>query len=137
MAQVLKWKPNKIAYHGAMLTAQISKMAEEMGMIATENHSPHIVGIRYPGPDGYEKTEKLQKYLEENKIYTSFRMGFIRIGIWVYNTKDDVERLFAAIGTFEEELQGNEVKEVEETNVDVKEPGNDEVDELQDNAETA
>jgi len=137
IAQVLKWQPNKIAYHGAMLTAEIAKRAEEMGMKVPENHAPHIIGIRYPAPGGYEKTEKLQKYLEEHKIYTSFRMGFIRIGIWVYNTNDDVERFFAAIETFEEELQGKEVKDVEETNVDEKEPGNDEVDELQDNAETA
>jgi len=140
MAQVLKWGPNKIAYHGATMTSQIAKRAEVLGMTVPQNHAPHIIGLRYPGADGPQKAEKLQKYLEECKIYTSVRMGALRLGVWVYNTDDDVERLFTAIESFDEELLAEEVEEKDPLPdvVDEKEPGNQEVDNtLEDDVEAA
>jgi len=101
--QVLNWGIPNIAAHTEKLTKQISERAREMDMCFPKDHSPHIIGIRYPEPNSWKKTEQLQKYLKERKMYTSFRLGFIRIGVWVYNTKEDVERFFAAIKEFEKE----------------------------------
>lgn len=101
--QVLKWGIPNIAAHTARLTKMISERASKMGMTFPQEHSPHIIGIRYREPNSWEKTEQLQKYLKERKMYTSFRLGAIRIGVWVYNTEGDVEKFFDAINDFENE----------------------------------
>jgi len=101
IAQVLKWGIKNIEKHTAQLTSLIAQRALAMGMTVPKNHSPHIIGIRYKGANSWERTESLQKYLKKRKMYTSFRLGAIRIGVWVYNNEEDVERFFDAIKDFE------------------------------------
>jgi len=113
MQQILKWGIKNIEKHTATLTEHIALKAKEMRMTVPENHSPHIIGVSYSGKDGWDKTQRLQKYLKKRKIYTSFRLGAIRIGVWVYNTEEDVERFFAAVNDFENPFDEDEQKKLE------------------------
>lgn len=99
--QVLKWGIKNIEKHSFRLTQQIATRAKKIGMNVPDGHSPHIIGVCYPGQDGRGKTELLQKYLTKRKIYTSLCLGVIRISVWVYNTDKDVEGFFAAVNEFE------------------------------------
>lgn len=95
LQQLHAWDVPRIAESLAALTRAISQRARAMGFIVPEEHTraPHFVGARWPGglPDD------LLDRLRERHIYLSARGTALRITPHLYNTEEDIDRLFRAL----------------------------------------
>ncbi len=93
LRQILDWGVDRIASAAGELTAYAGKLAEQAGLTVGP-HAPHIVGLRFPDgvPDG------LTARLGEAGVYVSVRGDSVRVSPNVYNSREDVDRLFGALG---------------------------------------
>ncbi len=95
LEQILKWRVGAIAETLTAKTTQIAARATQLGLEADPLHlrAGHFLGVRFPQgirPD-------LLEVLAREKIYVSVRGSAMRITPHLYNTDDDVDRLFDAL----------------------------------------
>lgn len=93
--QLLDWGIENIQKTLATRNESIIARAENLGFTAAPNHlrAGHYLGLRFPGdvPDG------LVERLARRKVHVSVRGTSLRVTPHVFNTDDDVERLFEAL----------------------------------------
>jgi selenocysteine lyase/cysteine desulfurase len=96
LLQLLKWGgPAEIQRTLAPLVGQINEQAAHFGLTAPPNGcgANHFTGLRFPGGIPVN----LQDALAAEGIYVSVRQQCLRISPYVYNTTDDIARLFGAL----------------------------------------
>ncbi len=95
LSQILEWGVPNIAAAIGKLTELIAQRATDLGLYVTPNHlrATHMLGIHFP--QGVPDT--LTDQLVKNQIYVSVRGSSVRIAPHVYNTVDDVDRLFEVL----------------------------------------
>lgn len=93
--QILAWDPAAIAATVKPLTDRIAGLATERGFtVPPEKHRvAHIIGMRRK--DGVPGD--IDKRLAAENIFISLRGDSIRVSPHVFNTMEDVDRLFAAL----------------------------------------
>ena len=95
LKQILDWQVPKIATTLTTMTAEIAQRATALGLNVAPPHlrAGHLLGIRFP--DGVP--EELIDRLLQKKIYVSVRGNSIRISPHLYNTKEDIDKLFSIL----------------------------------------
>lgn len=95
MQQILSWGIAEIGTTLRELTTQIEHEAANLGFqtVAAHQRGGHMIGLRSPSglPAAISAT------LAEAKVFVSIRGQSIRVSPYVYNTQDDIERLFAVL----------------------------------------
>jgi selenocysteine lyase/cysteine desulfurase len=92
LRQILAWGVDDIAATLRVKTDTIAKRAKAMGLqvASDEYRAPHLLGLRHP--TGFPGDLPLK--LARANVYASARGDSIRVAPHVYNTDEDVERLF-------------------------------------------
>lgn len=95
LEQVLDWGPAAIAETTSPMVDEIACRAEDLGLVPTPEavRAPHFLGLRFPDgpPPG------LIERLREEAVYISQRGDALRVSPHLYNTRGDIDRLFAAL----------------------------------------
>ena len=95
LEQVLDWGPAAIAESTAPMVDEIARRAEDLGLVATPKtaRAPHFLGLRFPAgpPSG------LIERLRGEGVYISQRGDALRVSPHLWNTPEDIDRLFAAL----------------------------------------
>jgi selenocysteine lyase/cysteine desulfurase len=95
MDQILKWGIPRIADTLASRNREIANRASALGLrcLDEQRRAGHFLGLRFPTgiPNG------LAESLAERQVFVSVRGDAVRITPHVYNTDEDVDRLFAAL----------------------------------------
>ncbi|HEY1389145.1 MAG TPA: aminotransferase class V-fold PLP-dependent enzyme [Ktedonobacterales bacterium] len=95
LRQLLAWRVEEIAATLRELTAHIEDGARRVGLdpVPGERRVGHLIGLRSSAP----LPPDLSKQLAAEGIYVSFRGNAIRVSPHLYNTHEEVDRLFAAL----------------------------------------
>lgn len=95
LRQLRAWGVPSIAESLAALTGAIEARAEATGLraVPAPRRVPHLIGIHLPQGDA----TALAARLAEAKVYVSVRGRSMRVSPHLYNTPEDVERLFAVL----------------------------------------
>lgn len=95
LSQLLEWGVENIARTLCSKIDAISRTAKELGyeLPPQPMRAPHMVGLSMPG--GVPKNLPLR--LSEKNIYVSVRGDAVRIAPHLYNTDEDLARLFEAL----------------------------------------
>lgn len=95
LKQILAWGVDGIATTLSARTKEIAERAGRLGLASDPPHlrAGHFLGVRFPG--GIRKD--LLSDLASRNIYVSVRGSAMRITPHLYNTDEDVDRLFAAL----------------------------------------
>lgn len=95
LRQLLAWGVDQIAATLGELTGQIEARAETLGLrtIPAHRRVSHMIGLRSPQP----LPADLPARLAAANVYVSLRGESIRVSPHLYNTRQDVERLFAVL----------------------------------------
>lgn len=95
--QIIDWGIDEIAVTLAQRTNAIAERARSLGQTTTPNHlrAGHFLGLRFPGGIPVDLLDKLAA----EKVFVSVRGDSMRVTPHVYNTQEDVERLFALLET--------------------------------------
>ncbi len=98
LKQVSDWGVENICDTLYQLTDDMTNRALALGLSVRERalRAPHILGIQFQEGVPVKLTEGLKR---EN-IYVSVRGNAMRIAPYLYNTKADIDRLFAVIRAF-------------------------------------
>ena len=90
--QILEWKIQNVNETLAQLTNTIGDYAENIGLKVSqpEMRVDQLIGIRFP----HGIPNSLIGKLKEKNIYVSIRGNSMRISPYLYNSIDDIERLF-------------------------------------------
>ena len=96
LEQILTWRVEAIEATLAARTADIAARAARLGLDSVDPslRAGHFLGLRFPGgvlPDG------LLDSLAREQVYVSVRGASMRVTPHLYNTDEDVDRLFAAL----------------------------------------
>ncbi len=95
LKQILAWQVSEIATTLSALTEEIAQRATALGLnvAPARLRAGHLLGIRFPEgvPDA------LIDRLAQNKIYVSVRGNSIRISPHLYNTLEDIDKLFSVL----------------------------------------
>ncbi len=95
LEQITDWDIDNIAATLQAKTDAIAARAAKMGLTVSASHlrAPHFLGVRFPGgvPDG------LLDQLAKHHVYVSLRGTSMRVTPHLYNTDEDVDRLFNAL----------------------------------------
>ena len=96
LEQILEWDVKNIAQTLRMTTDYIAQKARSMGLIVPpkKQRAEHMTGITLPSGI----PEYLPSKLSSEQIYISIRGDSIRIAPHLYNTEEDIDRLFKCIG---------------------------------------
>ncbi len=93
--QILEWGVDRIQVTLAARTRSVAERAAEFGLdcLAEDRRAAHFLGLGFPQgiPD------RLSETLAERKVFVSVRGDSLRVTPHLYNTDEDVERLFAAL----------------------------------------
>ncbi len=93
--QILKWGIPRIAETLASRNREIANRASALGLrcLDEKRRAGHLLGLRFPAgiPSG------LPESLAKRKVFVSARGDAVRVTPHVYNTDEDVDRLFAAL----------------------------------------
>ena len=95
LKQIGEWLIPEIADTLSAMTAEIANRATALGLNVAPPHlrAGHLLGIRFP--DGVPAD--LVERLSHNQIYVSVRGNSIRISPHLYNTANDIDRLFKTL----------------------------------------
>ena len=95
LRQISEWTIPRIEQYTRPLIQYIVSRADEAGLKHTsaQEASPCMIGIQLPG----NSPNDLGRQLAERNIYVSIRRQNARIAAHVYNSTDDVDRLFEAL----------------------------------------
>jgi selenocysteine lyase/cysteine desulfurase len=95
LRQILDWRVERIAQTLRARTTAIAERALALGMTAAapQFRAGHFLGLRFPHglPPGLPET------LAARNIHVSVRGDSMRVTPHLYNTDEDVDRLFAAL----------------------------------------
>jgi selenocysteine lyase/cysteine desulfurase len=95
LEQIQAWRVEEIAATLSELCSHIERQASQVGLLTppAQYRGPHLIGLRSPSalPPG------LPERLESARIFVSVRGSSIRISPHLYNTRADVDRLFAVL----------------------------------------
>ena len=95
LRQIAAWTPAAIAGTLRTLTSRIAGAAAERGLAAPPDRHRvgHFIGLRSAGgwPEGLAGT------LAAERVYASMRTGALRLSPHLFNTPDDVDRLFRVL----------------------------------------
>lgn len=96
LEQILDWGVEAVEATLAARTADVAARAARLGLgsAPAELRAGHFLGLRFPGgalPDG------LLAALAAERVYVSIRGASMRVTPHLYNTDEDVDRLFAAL----------------------------------------
>ena len=95
MRQLLAWGVEEVAESIGALTALVGERAAKLGLetIPDNLRAPHMTGLKI-GPD---TPGDLSQRLSANNVFVSVRGESLRVSPHLYNTEQDVDRLFEAI----------------------------------------
>ncbi|NOQ20715.1 MAG: aminotransferase class V-fold PLP-dependent enzyme [Desulfobacterales bacterium] len=95
LRQILDWQVPETASTLAGLTEEIAQRATDLDLNVAPTHlrAGHMLGIRFP--EGVP--DDLIDRFAQNKIYVSVRGNSIRISPHLYNTKEDIDKLFSTV----------------------------------------
>jgi selenocysteine lyase/cysteine desulfurase len=96
--QALERGVDAIAAHAAVLTARAAELARSLGLRVADDaqRSPHLLGVRLlEGMD----PRVVGATLADARVYVSVRGDSIRVSAHVFNTVDEVERLFDVLAS--------------------------------------
>lgn len=95
LQQIRTWGVEHISVYVRDLTGLAANMAAERGLEYTPDafRSPHIIGITLPE----NAARQIADELHQRKVYVSLRGNKLRIAPHLYNTRADIERLFAVM----------------------------------------
>lgn len=95
MRQILDWGMEEISESIGALTALIGKRAEKLGLgtIPDERRVPHMTGLKI----GSDAPADLASRLAARNVFVSVRGASLRVSPHLYNTEQDVDRLFDAL----------------------------------------
>lgn len=91
--QALERGIDAIAAHASILTARAAELARSLGLRVADDtqRSPHLLGVRLlEGMD----PRVVAATLADARVYVSVRGDSVRVSAHLFNTVDDVERLF-------------------------------------------
>ncbi len=93
--QLLEWTVEDIAATLKAKTDAIAALAVQLGLKVAPAHarSPHMIGVTKPG--GFR--DDLLERLGNKNVFVSVRGESVRIAPHVYNTEEDIERLFSVL----------------------------------------
>jgi len=95
LGRILEWGVDRIAATLGARNRAIAARAERLGLgaVPDELRAGHYLGLRFPGgvPDG------LLGHLAGHNVHLSVRGSSVRVTPHLWNTDDDVERLFEAL----------------------------------------
>ncbi len=98
LKQLLEWQPEGIAKYLAVLTDEITQRASNLDLqtLPNELRVNHFAGVRFPDgfPDG------LTERLRDQRVYVSQRGESLRVTPNVYNSTNDIDRLFVVLEEF-------------------------------------
>ena len=92
MKQILQWEVPRISATLQQLTTQIEQRAKELDFQTGNAHHRihHLIGLRHPSG----LPVQLARELAQSNVFVSVRGDSIRISPHLYNTPDDIDRLF-------------------------------------------
>ncbi len=95
LTQLLDWGIEEIQETLRVRTDAIAERAAGLGLTAAPRHlrAGHYLGLRFP--EGVPPT--LLEQLAREKVHVSVRGDSMRVTPHVYNTDEDVDRLFTAL----------------------------------------
>jgi selenocysteine lyase/cysteine desulfurase len=95
LEQIHAWGVANINRTIASLTNRAADLAGERGLECTppDHRARHMIGIRLPAG----ATGRLAHELHERRVYVSLRGDKLRISPHVYNSTEDIDRLFSAL----------------------------------------
>ena len=95
MDQIAAWTPAAIGETLRPLTDRIAEAGAERGFTTppADHRVGHYIGLRRPG--GFPAS--LGPALAAERVYISIRSGTLRVSPHLFNTADDVDRLFEAL----------------------------------------
>ena len=97
LQQILEWQVPSIAATLSGMTEQIASRATDLDLSVAPSHlrSGHLLGVRFPGGVPTELVTKLS----QNNVYVSVRGNSIRISPHVYNSQQDLDKLFEVLAS--------------------------------------
>ena len=92
LRQILEWEVENVSETIGTLTDQIEAEAEELGIVTIpkERRARHMIGLML-GPDA---PDDLATRLTAHNVFVSVRGESVRVSPHLYNTREDVDRLF-------------------------------------------
>ena len=93
--QLNEWGVDNIAATMADFTGRIESAAAALGLLPAPQKSrvPHLIGVRFP--DGVPV--RLLEHLRASGVYVSLRGDSMRVAPYLYNTDEDIDRLFSVV----------------------------------------
>jgi len=98
LQQIHEWGVERISAYTSKLIATAAAMAADRDLECTPvaHRSPHMLGVRLPDDAAREIADKLHA----RQVYVSLRSNKLRISPHLYNTTNDIERLFTILDEF-------------------------------------
>ncbi|MGS2740457.1 aminotransferase class V-fold PLP-dependent enzyme [Sinomicrobium sp. M5D2P17] len=95
LTQILDWGVENIRDTISLLTDEIERRALESGYetVKKSDRVGHMIGIRIPR----DKSRSLKDELPRHKIHVSFRGDNMRVAPHIYNSMEDIDKLFALL----------------------------------------
>ena len=95
LRQLIDWEVENVSETIGALTDLIEKKAEELGIVTIpkERRARHMIGLML-GPDA---PDDLASGLTTHNIFVSVRGESVRVSPHLYNTEEDVDRLFEVL----------------------------------------
>lgn len=95
LKQLLNWGVENIAQTIQAKTDAIAERVKQMGLLVAPMHvrAPHMIGVSKAEGFG----DELPNLLANEKVFVSVRGESIRISPHLYNTDEEIERLFSAL----------------------------------------
>ncbi len=95
MTQLLDWGVDAIAGYIGELNDRAEALAAEAGLepVGRSHRLAHLMGFRYPGG----RPPDLVDRLAAERVHVSVRGDSVRVAPHVYNSSEDIDRLFAVV----------------------------------------
>lgn len=95
LRQITAWRPERVSAYLAPVTEAMAEVCQSLGLdcVPVDFRSPHILGVRHKSGFGDDFAARLSKA----GVHASARGGAMRLSPYLFNTKDDAERLGKAI----------------------------------------
>jgi selenocysteine lyase/cysteine desulfurase len=97
LRQILHWGVENVSATIGVLTALVERKAKDRGVeaIPAKMRARHMIGLKL----GSSFHEDLAAQLAAQNVFVSVRSESVRVSPHLYNTEEDINRLFAALST--------------------------------------
>jgi selenocysteine lyase/cysteine desulfurase len=97
LRQILHWGVENVSATIGVLTALVEREAKDRGVeaIPAKMRARHMIGLKH----GSGSPEDLAAQLAAQNVFVSVRGETVRVSPHLYNTEEDINRLFAALST--------------------------------------